>query len=192
MAKKIHSHRCVGCKAEWVCKDPKCPLHGEDTDATYSRECEKCERAETTAKHTETQKKNEVLPTRPTNAAMDETGVLLKEINAKLGYKLGDRASIDTIDPQEWVNLFHKYRVVYQQLHAIGDLLRERKIIVRLESERDYQHKKKENKKAAARKLGTSVKKSPADKQRDRLRSLGVSDDEIEKIIEKIMGKAKG
>lgn len=188
MAKKIHSHRCIACKTEWVCKDVKCPLHGEDTDAVYSRECEKCERAETAAKHTETQKKNEVLPARPTQNAMNETGALLKSINAIIGYELGNKKSIDEMDAQVFVNEYHKYRVVYQQLENIRAMLHERKIIIRLENERDYQHKKKENKKAAARKLGTSVKKSPEDKQRDRLRSLGVSDEEIEKI----MVKAKG
>lgn len=188
MPKKIHSHKCISCATEWQCKDAKCPLHGEYTDAVYSRECEACERKVTSKNNSETQKKNEVLPSRPTREAMDATGELLKAVNSIIGYELGNKKSIDEMDPQTFVNEYHKYRVVYQQLENLRALLHERKIIVRLEHERDYQHKKKENKKAAARKLGTSVKKSPADKQRDRLRSLGVSDEEIEKIMEKAKG----
>lgn len=147
--------------------------------------CETCDRKETANHHKEIQIKNEPLPTRPTPNAIDGAGEMIRQINARLGYTTGDPECIDKIDPQEWVNLYHQYRVTYENLKRIGDLLHERKIIARLKHERDTIKRKTDKKREASKRVGATAKKSPEDKQRERLRLLNVSEEQIDAILAK-------
>ena len=195
-----HSHNCLHCHRTWKCIDNQCPFHDDaEPDEEVTVSCSICRnkgrRFLTAGEPTEQVKpktNGEALPTKPTANALDQTTKTLNAINARLGFVDGDRSSIDSIDPQEWVNLYHEYRINYQNLKKIGELLHDRKIIVRLESERNYVQKTKDKKKEASAKLGKSTKKTPEEKQIALLMSLGVDEATARKQVAEISAKAKG
>lgn len=196
-----HSHNCLHCYRTWKCIDNQCPFHDDaELDEKVTVSCSICrnkgkrflaEPSEPT-EQVKPKTNGEALPTRPTHDALEQTTKTLNAINARLGFVDGDRSSIDNIDPQEWVNLYHDYRVNYQNLKKIGELLHERKIIVRLESERTHVQKKKEQKREASAKLGRSTKKTPEEKQIALLMSLGMDETTARKQVAEIVLKAKG
>ena len=199
-----HSHNCLHCHRTWKCIDNQCAFHDDaELDEEITVSCSMCRNkglrflAEKTAGEPTEQVKpktnGEALPTKPTANALDQTTKTLNAINAQLGFVDGDKNSIDNIDPQEWVNIYHEYRINYQNLKKIGELLHERKIIVRLESERTYVQKKKEKKREASAKLGRSVKKTPEEKQIAYLMNLpGITEELARKIVADAVAKAKG